>query len=188
MHEFDWQTLKERRTASLNSKLSRGRASSRLHSAPHRVSKYCHSMTVRQLYTGKDSYKYSFFLLPNVQWNAFPEKAVTSQSLDSYKVEGAAPPQILDTYAFSKSEFIGFSSVPSFKRLIRPSHVFYVSTFFSIRIFNIDSLSRLDQVPTFVFAHLVFGNVSSRVKFCNSPFSFYLLNSHFINITYRYRT
>ena len=53
----------------------------------HRISKYCHSMTFRQIHTGKDSYKYSFFPLAIVQWNTLPETAVTSPSLDSFKAE-----------------------------------------------------------------------------------------------------
>ena len=67
------------------------------------LSKYSHSMTFRQLYTGKDSYKYSFFPLAIVlrnELNALPEKAVTSPSLDSFKAEMGKLqlPQALDTY------------------------------------------------------------------------------------------
>ena len=42
-------------------------------------------MTFRQIYTGKDSYKYSFFPLATVQRNALPENIATSPSLDSFK-------------------------------------------------------------------------------------------------------
>ena len=42
-------------------------------------------MTFRQVHTGKDSHKYSFFLLAIVQWNALPENVATSPSLDSFK-------------------------------------------------------------------------------------------------------
>ena len=42
----------------------------------HGISRYCHLMTFRQIHTGKDSYKYSFFPLSIVQWNALPESAV----------------------------------------------------------------------------------------------------------------
>ena len=37
------------------------------------ISRYCHSMTFRQLHTTKNYYKYSFFPLAIVQWNALPE-------------------------------------------------------------------------------------------------------------------
>ena len=42
-------------------------------------------MTFRQIHIGKDSYKYSFFPLAIVQWNAFPENGGTSLNLDSFK-------------------------------------------------------------------------------------------------------
>ena len=51
----------------------------------HRISRYCHSMTFRQIHTDKDSYKYSSSPLAIVQWNALPENVVTSPSLDSFK-------------------------------------------------------------------------------------------------------
>ena len=43
----------------------------------HRVSRYCHSMTFRQIHTGTNYYKYSFFPLAIVQWNALPEAVVS---------------------------------------------------------------------------------------------------------------
>ena len=43
----------------------------------HRVSRYCHSMTFRQIHTGTNYYKCSFFPLAVVQWNALPEAAVS---------------------------------------------------------------------------------------------------------------
>ena len=52
----------------------------------HRVSRYCHSMTFRQIHTGTNYYKYSFFPLAIVQWNALPEAVVSLQDLDSFKV------------------------------------------------------------------------------------------------------
>ena len=61
--QLDWQTLKERRSvARLPNYIE----------PTHRISRYCHSMTFRQIHTGKDSYKYSFFPLTIVQWNALP--------------------------------------------------------------------------------------------------------------------
>lgn len=44
-------------------------------------------MMFRQIHTDKDSYKYPFFPLAIVQWNALPEKAVTSPNLDLFKTE-----------------------------------------------------------------------------------------------------
>ena len=52
----------------------------------NRVSRYCHSMTFRQLNTSTNYYKYSFFPLAIVQWNALPEAVVSLQDLDSFKV------------------------------------------------------------------------------------------------------
>lgn len=46
-----------------------------------------HSRTFQQFHTGKDFYKYSFFPLAVVQWNALPESAVSSPSLDIFKAE-----------------------------------------------------------------------------------------------------
>ena len=42
-------------------------------------------MTFRQIHTGKDSYKYSFFPLAIVQWNALVGSVVISSGLDSFK-------------------------------------------------------------------------------------------------------
>ena len=52
-----------------------------------RTSRRGHSMTFQQIHTGKDFYKYSFFPLAVVQWNALPESAISSPSLDIFKVE-----------------------------------------------------------------------------------------------------
>ena len=51
----------------------------------HRISRYCHSMTFRQIHTGKDCYKYSFFPLAVVQWNALPASVAASPSLEVFK-------------------------------------------------------------------------------------------------------
>ena len=50
----------------------------------HRISRYCHSMTFRQIHTSKDFYKYSFYPLENVQWNALLEHVVCLPSLDLF--------------------------------------------------------------------------------------------------------
>ena len=52
----------------------------------HRVSRYCHSMTFRQIHTNRNYYKYSFFPLAIVQWNALPEPVVSLQDLEAFKV------------------------------------------------------------------------------------------------------
>ena len=46
-----------------------------------RISRYCHSMTFRQVSTSTDYYKYSFFPLAIVQWNALPQSVACLQSL-----------------------------------------------------------------------------------------------------------
>ena len=51
----------------------------------NRVSRYCHSMTFRQVYTSTDYYKNSFFPLAVVQWNALPLSVASSQSLEVFK-------------------------------------------------------------------------------------------------------
>ena len=93
LHELDWQTLAERRSVArlcLFYKVVNGLVAVPLpdyiQPRTHRISKYCHSMTFRQIHTFKDSYKYSF-PLAIVQWNTLPETAVTSPSLDSFKAE-----------------------------------------------------------------------------------------------------
>ena len=51
----------------------------------NRISRYCHSMTFRQVSTSTDFYKFSFFPLAIIQWNALPESIVSLQSLDASK-------------------------------------------------------------------------------------------------------
>ena len=51
-----------------------------------RISRYCHSMTFRQLHTSRDYYKYSFFPLAVVQWNALPETVASLPNLEAFKV------------------------------------------------------------------------------------------------------
>ena len=51
----------------------------------NRISRYCHSMTFRQVYTSRDYYKYSFFPLAIVQWNSPPETAASLQNLEAFK-------------------------------------------------------------------------------------------------------
>ena len=50
-----------------------------------RISRYCHSMTFRQVSTSTDYYKYSFFPLAIVQWNALPQSVACMQSLEVFK-------------------------------------------------------------------------------------------------------
>ena len=90
LHELDWQTLEERRSVArlcLFYKVVNGLMAVPLpdyiQPRTHRISKYCHLMTFRQINTGKDS----FFPVAIVQWNTLPETAVTSPSLDSFKAE-----------------------------------------------------------------------------------------------------
>ena len=91
LHQLGWQTLEERRYVArlcLFYKIVNGLVAVPLPvyiQPTHRISRYCHSMTFRQIHTDKDSYKYSFFPLAIVQWNALPESVVISSSLDSFK-------------------------------------------------------------------------------------------------------
>ena len=50
-----------------------------------RISRYCHSMTFRQVSTSTDYYKYSFFPLAIVQWNALPQSVACLQNLEVFK-------------------------------------------------------------------------------------------------------
>ena len=65
--QLNWQTLEERRSVArlcLFYKIVNGLAAVPLpdYMQPtHRISRYCHSMTFRQIHTGKDYYKYSSF-------------------------------------------------------------------------------------------------------------------------------
>ena len=43
-------------------------------------------MTFRQIHTNRNYYKYSFFPLAIVQWNALPESVVSLQDLEAFKV------------------------------------------------------------------------------------------------------
>ena len=51
----------------------------------NRISRYCQFMTFRQVHTSRDFYKFSFFPLSIVQWNALPESIACLQSLDAFK-------------------------------------------------------------------------------------------------------
>ena len=59
---------------------------SQITSSLHIVSRYCHSMTFRQIHTNRNYYKYSFFPLAIVQWNALQESIVSLQDLEVFKV------------------------------------------------------------------------------------------------------
>ena len=50
-----------------------------------RTSRYCHSMTFGQFHTFMAFYKYSFFPLAIVQWNALPEYVASLWSLGAFK-------------------------------------------------------------------------------------------------------
>ena len=52
----------------------------------NRISRYCHSMTFRQVSTSTDYYnKFSSFPLAIVQWNSHPESVACLQNLDAFK-------------------------------------------------------------------------------------------------------
>lgn len=91
LNKLGWRTLEQRRADArlcLFYKIVYGLVAVPLPSYVqynHRISRYCHSMTFRQVSASKDCYKYSFFPLAIVQWNALPESVVCSQSLDAFK-------------------------------------------------------------------------------------------------------
>ena len=51
----------------------------------NRISRYCHSMTFKQVSTSTDNYQLFFFPLAIVQWNSLPESVACFQSLDASK-------------------------------------------------------------------------------------------------------
>ena len=78
IQELGWRTLEQRRAC-----FSLVAVSLPDHvQYSSRISRYCHSMTFRQVYTSKDYYKYSFFPLAIVQWNSLPESVATLQQYD----------------------------------------------------------------------------------------------------------
>ena len=89
--QLNWQTLEERRSVArlcLFYKIVNGLVAVPLpdYMQPtHRISRYCHSMTFRQIHTGKDYYKDSFFPLAIVQWNALPANVAVAPSLEIFK-------------------------------------------------------------------------------------------------------
>ena len=89
--QLNWQTLEERRSMArlcLFYKIVNGLVAVPLHDymqPTHRISRYCHSTTFRQIHTGKDYYKYAFFPLAIVQWNAFTANVAVIQSLEIFK-------------------------------------------------------------------------------------------------------
>ena len=91
LNQLNWQTLEERRSVArlcLFYKIVNGLVAVPIPDyiqPSHRISRYCHSMTFRQIHTGKDYYKYSFFPLAVVQWNALPANVVVSPSLEMFK-------------------------------------------------------------------------------------------------------
>ena len=48
---------------------------------------YCHSMTFCQIHTGNVYYKYSFFPLATVEWNAITANFTVAPSLENLKAE-----------------------------------------------------------------------------------------------------
>ena len=92
LDQLNWRTLEQRRADArlcLFYKMVHGIVAVPLPDyvqPTHRVSRYCHSMTFRQIHTNRNYYKYSFFPLAIVQWNALPESVVSLQDLEAFKV------------------------------------------------------------------------------------------------------
>ena len=76
---------------------------SQITSSLHIVSRYCHSMTFRQIHTNRNYYKYSFFPLAFVQLNALPESVVSLQDLEAFKVPVSKPVRrITENHTFTE--------------------------------------------------------------------------------------
>lgn len=93
LDSLGWRTLEQRRADArlcIFYKIVYGLVAVPLPEYIHPVNisslRHCHSMAFRQLHTSRDYYKYSFFPLAIVQWNALPETAVCSPDLESFKV------------------------------------------------------------------------------------------------------
>ena len=91
LDQLSWRTLEQRRADArlcLFYKMVHGIVAVPLpdyFQPAHRVSRYCHLMTFRQIHTNRNYYKYSFFPLAIAQWNAFPESVVSLQDLEAFK-------------------------------------------------------------------------------------------------------
>ena len=91
IQELGWRTLEQRRADArlcLFYKIVHGLVAVPLPDYVqynNRILRYCHSMTFRQVHTSRDFYKFSFFLLSIVQWNALPESIACLLSLDGFK-------------------------------------------------------------------------------------------------------
>ena len=127
----------------------------------HRISRYCHSMTFRQIHFGKDSYKYSFFPLAIVQWNALPENVVTSPSLDLFKAAiGVAAFQTLNIKCLFSSKFYQFSPCPIFVwsfngHFLYDQSMMRVFSVFSFSLYNNFNLSSFDHLAVMLFIILI---------------------------------
>ena len=92
LDQLSWRTLEQRRADArlcLFYKMIHGIVAVPLPDyvqPTYRVSRYCHSMTFRQIHTNRNYYKYSFFPLAIVQWNALPESVVSLQDLEAFMV------------------------------------------------------------------------------------------------------
>ena len=92
LNQLGWRTLEQRRADArlcLFYKIVYGLVAVPLPNyiqPTHRISRYCHSMTYRQIQTSTNYYKYSFFPLAIVQWNALPEAVASLPDLDLFKV------------------------------------------------------------------------------------------------------
>ena len=87
VQDLGWRTLEQRRLC-LFYKVIHGLVAVPLPDYiqySSRISRYCRSMTFRQVSTSRDYYKYSFFPLAIVQWNALPQPIACLQSLEAFK-------------------------------------------------------------------------------------------------------
>ena len=91
LQSLGWQTLEQRQTDArlcLFYKIVYGLVTVPLPvyiQQTNRLSRHCHSMTFTQIYTSKDFYKYSFYPLTIVKWNALPQHVACLPTNDFFK-------------------------------------------------------------------------------------------------------
>ena len=110
-----------------------------------RISRYCHSMTFRQVSTSTDYYKYSFFPLAIVQWNALPQSVACLQSLEVLRPQSARC-----SILALRSPYACFYLFLAILNYFNLSSVFILNyhAFYSLLYFNFFCLILTDAAPT----------------------------------------
>ena len=111
----------------------------------NRISRYCHSMTFRQVSTSADYYKYSFFPLAIVQWNA------SLSLLHACRVSRSLRPQYASCSILAlRSPYACFYLILAILNYFNLSSVFILNyhAFNSLLYFNFFCLILTDAAPT----------------------------------------